>query len=105
MATTGALSIFASASPVRRFVTPGPRVARQTPALPVRRPYASAAKAAACSCRQSTKSIGELIREIIRSAFSSPGTPKIRSTPSFSRHLTNKSDAFIGPPNFRGNGR
>jgi hypothetical protein len=29
------------------------------------------------------------------SAFSSPGTPKIRSTPSASKHFTNKSEAFI----------
>ena len=33
-------------------------------------------------------------RDIIKSAFSSPGTPKIYSIPSSSRHWTNKSDAF-----------
>src|SRR6185369_11607416 len=30
-----------------------------------------------------------------RSRFSSPGTPKIYSTPSSSRHCINKSEAFI----------
>ena len=38
MATTGARSMLASAMPVTRLVAPGPRVARQTPALPVSRP-------------------------------------------------------------------
>ncbi len=38
IATTGARSMFASASPVTKLVAPGPRVARQTPAFPVRRP-------------------------------------------------------------------
>ena len=49
IATTGARSMFASAIPVRRLVTPGPRVPRQTPAFPVSLPWASAAKAAPCS--------------------------------------------------------
>ena len=34
----------------------------------------------------------------MKSAFSSPGTPKMYSTPSFSMHLTNRSDAFIVIP-------
>ena len=38
MATSGAPSRNASATPVTRFVAPGPSVARQTPARPVRRP-------------------------------------------------------------------
>ena len=45
------LSILASATPVTRLVAPGPRVAKQTPASPVNRPYTSAIKAAPCSCR------------------------------------------------------
>ena len=32
----------------------------------------------------------------MKSAFSSPGTPNIRVTPSISRHFTNTSEAFIG---------
>ena len=34
----GARSMFPSATPVTRFVAPGPSVPRHTPALPVRRP-------------------------------------------------------------------
>ncbi len=41
-ATSGERSRKASAMPVTRFVAPGPSVPRQTPALPVRRPYMSA---------------------------------------------------------------
>ena len=95
MHTTGERSMFASATPVTRFVAPGPRVPRHTPAFPVNRPQASAAKAAACSCRQSTNRMELSISEIITSAFSSPGTPKMWVTPSASRHWTNRSDAFM----------
>ncbi len=38
MATSGAWSRLASATPVTRLVAPGPRVARHTPARPVSRP-------------------------------------------------------------------
>ena len=38
IATNGLLSRWASATPVRRFVAPGPKVLRQTPASPVSRP-------------------------------------------------------------------
>ncbi len=38
IATTGARSMLASATPVIRLVAPGPSVAMQTPARPVRRP-------------------------------------------------------------------
>jgi hypothetical protein len=41
-ATSGERSRKASATPVTRFVAPGPRVPRQTPARWVRRPYMSA---------------------------------------------------------------
>ena len=34
----------------------------------------------------------------MKSAFSSPGIPKIFVTPSSSKHLINKSDAFIISP-------
>ena len=37
-ATSGAWSSVASPTPVARLLAPGPRVARQTPGLPVRRP-------------------------------------------------------------------
>ena len=92
--------MFASANPVIRFVTPGPSVARQTPAFPVNLPYTSAINAAACSCLHKINSILLFLSEIIKSAFSSPGIPKILVTPSASRHFTNKSDAFINTPFF-----
>ena len=43
----------------RRRVAPGPRVTRQIPGRPVSLPYASAAFAAPCSCRQETSRIDE----------------------------------------------
>src|SRR6266478_6164637 len=63
-------------TPVKRFVAPGPSVARQTPAFPVRRPQTSAIKAAPCSWRQGTKRIAESDNANRRSSVSSPGTPK-----------------------------
>ena len=38
IATKGAPSKLASATPVIRLVAPGPKVDKQTPALPVKRP-------------------------------------------------------------------
>ena len=54
MATSGTLSIIASARPVTRLVAPGPEVAMHTPTRPVTLAYPSAAKISPCSCRQST---------------------------------------------------
>ena len=51
--------MLASATPVKRFVAPGPRVAKQTLALPVSRPWTSAMKAAPCSWRVWRKRILE----------------------------------------------
>src|SRR3954464_10507011 len=51
-------------------------------------------KAAPCSCRVRISSIEELRRLSTTSRFSSPGTPKMRSTPSFSSAATNKSEPF-----------
>ena len=51
IATIGARSRNASATPVMRFVAPGPRVAIATAARPVRRPWTSAMNAAPCSWR------------------------------------------------------
>jgi hypothetical protein len=39
-------------------------------------------------------SIDEASSAIISAAFSSPGTPNTRVTPSFSRHFTNSPAAF-----------
>ena len=50
MPTTGLLSRLASAIPVTRFVAPGPKVDKHTPALTLKRPHISAMKAAPCSC-------------------------------------------------------
>ena len=49
MATIGARSMLASATPVMRLVAPGPSVDMHTPARPVRRPYTSAMNDAPCS--------------------------------------------------------
>src|SRR5712675_2224337 len=49
-------------------------------------------KAAPCSCRVRISLIEELRRLSTTSRFSSPGTPKMRSTPSFSSAATSKSD-------------
>jgi hypothetical protein len=94
----GARSMCASPTPVRRLVAPGPSVPRQHAALPVRRPYTSAMNAAACSWRHTMNRTFDSSSEIITSAFSSPGTPKMYSQPSFSRHRTNRSDAFMPVP-------
>src|ERR1700733_12554650 len=51
-------------------------------------------KAAPCSCRVRISLIEELRKLSTTSRFSSPGTPKMRSTPSFSRAATNKSEPF-----------
>lgn len=54
MATSGVLLVVASATPSCMLIAPGPRVADTTAARPVTRPYISAMKDAACSCRVST---------------------------------------------------
>ncbi|MGC2381614.1 MAG: hypothetical protein WA631_00740, partial [Nitrososphaeraceae archaeon] len=96
IAKIGDLSILAFATPVVRFVAPGPRVERHTPTLPVNLPYISAIKAAACSCRTRINLIDwELANEIIRSAFSSPGNPKMNFIFSASKHFIKRSDAFM----------
>src|SRR5258708_22246532 len=66
----------------------------QTPGFPVSRPYVAAMKAAPCSCRVRISSIEELRKLSTTSRFSSPGTPKMRSTPSFSSAATSKSEPF-----------
>src|SRR5271157_4522052 len=37
----------------------------------------------------------EVLSDSIRSSVSSPGSPNMYSTPSFSRHFTKRSEAFI----------
>ena len=86
--------MLAFAIPVVRLVAPGPKVARQTPTFLVSLPYTSAINAADCSCRVIMNCIFDFNKDIIMSAFSSPGIPKMYSTPSASRHFTNRSDAF-----------
>ena len=95
MQTSGAPSMFASATPVMRFVAPGPSVPRQTPARPVRRPYMSAMNAAPCSWRTVMNWMGESRSASMISRFSSPGMPKMYLTPSLSKHLTRTCAVFI----------
>ena len=97
IATKGAPSRLASATPVMRLVAPGPSVERQTPALPVSLPYTSAIKAAPCSWRVVINWIGESLKASRTCKFSSPGKPKTYSTPSFSRHCTSNSAVFSSP--------
>ena len=54
----------------------------------------SAMYAPPCSWRTGTNSIGERSSDSLRSSVSSPGMPKTYSTPSASRHSTNRSDAL-----------
>ena len=54
-----------------------------------------AIKPAPCSWRVNMSLIVDVRSDSNKSRFSSPGIPKIYSTPSASRALTNKSDAFI----------
>src|SRR5512137_1983605 len=53
-------------------------------------------KAAACSWRVTTTLIADLRRDSRMSRVSSPGKPKIYSTPSSSSWRAKRSDAFIG---------
>ena len=66
-----------SPTPVRRFVAPGPVVARQTPGVRVSLPYASAITAAAPSCLTVTKSSpGSALIASMMARVWPPGTPK-----------------------------
>src|ERR1043166_2530160 len=74
----------------------------QTPGLPVSRPQVAAMNAAPCSCRVSTSLIEDLRRLSTMSRFSSPGTPKMRSTPSFSSAATIRSEPLGIPSSHTG---
>ena len=56
--------------------------------------------AAVCSWRVTTSSIFDVRSDSTTSRFSSPGTPKIRSTPSFSSAATSRSEPLVmaSPP-------
>src|SRR3954471_3324339 len=66
-----------------------------TPGLPVSRPWVAAMKAAACSCRVRMSLMFDFRSDSTTSRFSSPGMPKIRSTPSFSSAAISKSDPLV----------
>ena len=55
-------------------------------------------KPAACSCRVNTSLIFERRSNSSTSRFSSPGMAKMYPTPSFSRAVTNRSEAFVTRP-------
>ena len=88
-ASTGERSTFASQSPVRRFVAPGPAMDRQAAGLPVSFPYAEAANDAAPSWRIPTKVISPAAsRRRIASAsprLECPTIPHTHRTPQFTR--------------------
>ena len=78
IAISGAPSELASATPVTRFVAPGPKVEMQMPALPVSLPTMSAMKAAPCSWRTVMNLIVSWpCRAFMTSRFSSPGMPNM----------------------------
>src|SRR5215475_15592261 len=52
-------------------------------------------KEAACSWRVSTSSIFERRRDSTTARFSSPGSPKMRWTPSFSSAATSRSEPLL----------
>src|ERR1700677_1484834 len=95
MATIGVLLVVASATPSCMLIAPGPSVAETTAARPVTRPYISAMNDAGCACRVSTYRMLDEASACTKRMFSSPGSPKTTSTPSFSRHLTISSAALL----------
>ena len=72
MATSGEALANASATPVRRFVAPGPEAPMHTPGFRITRPQASADSAAACSCRVSINRMPSLMQV---ASVSSMGPP------------------------------
>src|SRR3569832_2494338 len=82
MATSGAGSILASATPVSRLVAPGPRVERHNPTRTVRRPYTSAMKAAPCSWRVVTKRSGGAGGAAGGAGGAAPGGPEAGAAPA-----------------------
>ena len=82
----------AYAAAVEKLSAPGPSVEMHTPGRPVSRPWVAAMNPAACSCRVSTSWIFEPLSDSTTSRFSSPGTPKMRSTPSLSSAATRRSE-------------
>src|SRR6267154_944181 len=52
-------------------------------------------KPAACSWRVITSSIADVRSDSTTSRFSSPGMPKMRSTPSFSSAATRRSEPLV----------
>src|SRR4029077_12493449 len=89
----------ASATPVRRLVAPGPRVAIATATRPVSLPWTSAMNAAPRAWRVVTCRIsGRRDRASRTSIVSSPGTEKTYSQPSAARHSTSRAAAVRGRP-------
>ena len=72
MATRGAQSVNAVATPVRRFVAPGPEHPMQTPGRRITRVHACAANEAACSCRWSMARMPSLMQAASVSSIGPP---------------------------------
>jgi len=77
--TSGALSRYAFAMPVRALVNPGPAVTRHTPGLPVYTDQAWAIMAAACSCRTS---MARILYSVKLSRIASMCPPDMQNTVS-----------------------
>ncbi len=72
MATSGAASVKALATPVTRLVAPGPEQPMATPGRRITRPHAWALSEAACSCRVSMARMPSLMQ---MASVSSMGPP------------------------------
>src|SRR3989304_1655797 len=95
MAIIGAESACAVAIPVRRFVAPGPEVAKHTPGFLLTLPYPSAICAADCSCRAKMCLMLLLKSSSYIGRFAPPGKPKTSFTPSFSKDFMRALPPFI----------
>ena len=92
MATRGAASTKALATPVTRLVVPGPEHPMHTPGRRVRREYAWAIRAAACSCRVSMARTPSLIRAVSVSIMGPPMMKKRVSVPCSVSARASRSD-------------
>ena len=88
--------MLASATPVMRLVAPGPSVDMHTPGAAGEPAVDVGHERRALLVVRGDELMGLSSSASITSMFSSPGMPKMNSTPSFSRHFTNSSAAFMG---------
>jgi len=98
IATRGTESSIASASPVTRFVAPGPEVAMHTPTSPEVLAHPSAANTSPCSCRQRTFRMVRGPRQRLMDLHGSPRVGEHRFHPSRSSASTRMSHPLRASP-------